>query len=220
MTDPSSPRATPSTRRKLIATLCVVLPLLVGIAIAGIANLVGHKTEIRKPRPETASRRRTAVAPAAAGTPAPRVRLAEGASGRRFDSTSLGTDPYAVVFTSTRCAAIGDYLGRVAAELRSAGRPEAVLAISSDPRTDTPRAVSAYLSRHHLMGPPFHFLVGTEGELQGYWNAWGFSGPSPTCPGSVPTHLVTGSGKNAGIVDLDPRATPSLLTDALAGMAK
>jgi cytochrome oxidase Cu insertion factor (SCO1/SenC/PrrC family) len=221
MPEPSSPRATPSSRRKLIATLCVVLPLLAGVAIAAIAALVGHESDnVAKPRPETAPQRRVAVAPAAAGTPAPRIRLGEAASGKRFDSAALGGDPYAVVFISTECGPIGDYLGRAVAELRSRGAPDAVLAISSDPSTDTPEATAAYLTRHHLGGAPFHFLLGTEDELQGYWNAWGFTGPAPNCPDSVPAHLVAGSGENAGVIDLDPAAPASLLTDALAGMAK
>jgi cytochrome oxidase Cu insertion factor (SCO1/SenC/PrrC family) len=222
MPEPSRPPATPSSRRKLIATLAVVGPLALGLLIAVIAHLAGGggETEVSKPRTTAAApHRKVAAAPAAAGTPAPRVRLAEGATGKPFDSASLGTTPYAVVFISTGCEPIGDYLGRAVAELRGTG-DDAVLAISADPTGDTPKAVAAYLAKHHLTGAPFHFLTGDEGELRGYWNAWGFSGPSPTCPDSVPAHLVAGTGENAGLIDLDPRSPASLLTDALSGMAK
>jgi cytochrome oxidase Cu insertion factor (SCO1/SenC/PrrC family) len=209
-----------SDRRKLIALLAVVVPVLIGIAIVVIGHFAGHETEIAKPRESTEIEREVAVAPAAAGTPAPRVRLHEGATGKSFDSASLGGDPFAVVFISTRCEAIGDYLGSAIAELRDGGAKAAVLAISADPTLDTPKAVGAWLSKHHLKGAPFHYLAGAEDELHGYWHAWGLTDPSPTCTDSVPAHLVNGSGENAGIIDLEPQEQTSILTDALAGMSK
>jgi cytochrome oxidase Cu insertion factor (SCO1/SenC/PrrC family) len=210
-----------SRRRKIIAALAVVVPVLAGLAIVVFAHALGSETEEEGTTAKEAEpTRQTAVAPAAAGTPAPRVRLSEGASGARFDSSSLGGEPYAVVFISTACAPIGDYLGRAAAELRGGGDAEAILAISADPARDSPAAVAAYLAKHHLKGPPFHYLVGDEEELAGDWNAFGFEGPSPDCPPSVPAHLVDGSGENDGVVDLAPGGPPSLLTDALAGMTK
>jgi cytochrome oxidase Cu insertion factor (SCO1/SenC/PrrC family) len=209
-----------SSRRKKIAALTVILPVTVGILIVVLGHLLGHESsEIQKPR-EAEPTRQTAVAPAAAGTPAPRVRLSEGASGKRFDGASLGSQPYAVVFISTACGPIGGYLGRAVAELGAEGDADAVVAISADPARDTPQAVGAFLAEHHLKAPQFHYLVGDEDELRGYWNAWGFEGPSTGCPDSVPAHLVDAAGENAGLVDLAPDGPPTLLTDALAGMAK
>jgi cytochrome oxidase Cu insertion factor (SCO1/SenC/PrrC family) len=212
-----------SGRRKLIALLAVVVPVLIGIAIVVVGHFAGHETEIAKPRELTeieATQRVAAAAPAAAGTPAPRVRLHEGASGKSFDSASLGDDPFAVVFISTNCEAIGKYLEGAIAELRGEGGNAAVLAISADPTLDTPKAVGAWLTKHHLKGAPFHYLAGAEDELHGYWHAWGLTEPSATCTDSVPAHLVNGSGENDGIIDLEPQEESSLLTDALAGMSK
>jgi cytochrome oxidase Cu insertion factor (SCO1/SenC/PrrC family) len=223
MPEPSRPEAAPSSRRKRIATLAVVLPIGLGLLIAVVAHLVGGggETTVAKPRPSIAPPRRVAAAPAAAGTPAPRVRLAEGATGKPFDSASLGTTPYAVVFISaTGCEPIGAYLGRAVAELQGADDDDAVLAISADPTGDTPKTVGAYLAKHHLRSTPFHFLTGDEHELRGFWNAWGFTGPSPTCADSIPAHLVAGNGENAGLIDLDPASPASLLTEALSGMTK
>jgi cytochrome oxidase Cu insertion factor (SCO1/SenC/PrrC family) len=212
-------------RRKKIAALVVIVPVLAGILIVAIGHFLGNEhTEIKKPKESTEAvvepERQTAPAPAAAGTPAPRVRLGEGATGKRFDSASLGTEPYAVVFTTTKCEAIGKYLGRVGAELTAKGDAEALLAISADPAVDTPEAVKAWLAKHKLAGGPVRFLVGTEDELSGFWIAFGFEGPSTACPASVPAHLVDGNGENQGVVDLDPTGSASLLTDALTGMAK
>lgn len=211
-------------RRKKIAALAVVLPVAVGLFIVVLGHFLGHEnSDIAKPREATEVaevERQTAPAPAAAGTPAPRVRLTNGATGESFDSASIGSDPYAVVFINTKCEAIGTYLGRVASELKAKGDADAVLAISADPAVDTPEAVSAWVAKHKLKGGPVHYLVGDEDELRGLWNAWGFDGPSSACPPSVPAHLVDGAGENDGIVDLDPAGPPSILTDALVGMAK
>ncbi|HEX3360130.1 MAG TPA: SCO family protein [Solirubrobacterales bacterium] len=212
-----------SSRRKLIATLAVVVPVTVGLIIVVLGHFLGHEeSDIAKPKEAAQAEveRRTAAAPAAAGTPAPRVRLSDGATGRRFDSSSLGHDPYAVVFITSKCEAVGAYLGRASAELKAAGDADAVLAISADPGVDTPEAVRAWVAKHKLKGGPVHYLVGDEDELRGFWNAWGFDGPSSACPPSVPAHLVDGTGANDGIVDLDPAGPPSILTDALAGMAR
>jgi cytochrome oxidase Cu insertion factor (SCO1/SenC/PrrC family) len=212
-----------SSRRKTIATLAVVVPIVVGLIIVALGHFLGHEhTDIAKPKEAAQAEveRRTAAAPAAAGTPAPRVRLSDGATGARFDSSSLGNDPYAVVFVTSKCEAIGAYLGRASAELKAGGDADAVLAISADPEVDTPEAVRAWVAKHKLKGGPVHYLVGDEDELRGFWNAWGFDGPSSACPPSVPAHLVDGAGENDGIVDLDPAGPASILTDALAAMAR
>jgi cytochrome oxidase Cu insertion factor (SCO1/SenC/PrrC family) len=207
-------------RRRRIAALAVVLPILTGLAIAALAHFLGGEEEdVAKPR---AQRQPTlqveAVIPTEAGAPAPRVRLAEATAGRSFDGASLGDEPYAVVFISTRCEAIGGFLRRVAADLEPG--EGAVLAISADPRVDSPGAVRAYLS-HNRIEPrgPVHYLVGDEDELRGYWNAWGFAGPVAECAGSIPAHLVSGAGRNAGILDVGGGSPASLLTTPLRGMA-
>jgi cytochrome oxidase Cu insertion factor (SCO1/SenC/PrrC family) len=213
------------SRRKKIAAVVVILPLVAGMIIVALGHFLGHEEDNvakEKEAPEVAAKieRQTAAAPAASGTPAPRVRLTNGATGESFDSSSIGGDPYAVVFINTSCEAIGKYLGRAASELKAKGDADAVLAISADAAVDTPEAVSAWVAKHKLKGGPVHYLIGDEDELRGLWNAWGFGGPSSACPPSVPAHLVDGAGENDGIVDLDPAGAPSILTDALVGMAK
>jgi cytochrome oxidase Cu insertion factor (SCO1/SenC/PrrC family) len=212
-------------RRKVIAALAVVVPVTVGLIIVVLGHFLGHEEDNvakEKEAPEVAAKieRETAAAPAAAGNPAPRVRLTNGATGQSFDSASIGGDPYAVVFINTNCEAIGKYLGRAASELKAKGDADAVLAISADPAVDTPEAVRAWVGKHKLKGGPVHYLIGDEGELHGLWNAWGFNGPSSACPPSVPANLVDGAGENDGVVDLDPAGPPSILTDALVGMAR
>jgi cytochrome oxidase Cu insertion factor (SCO1/SenC/PrrC family) len=210
-------------RRKTIATLTVVLPITAGIIIVLLGHFLGNEhIEIPTPKEttEVEVERHAAPAPAAAGTPAPRIRLSEGATGKRFDSASLGDSGYAVVFVSSKCEPIGNYLGRVARQLAESGGGD-VLAISGDPEVDTPEAVQGWLTKHHIpAGGPLHYLVGNEDELSGYWNAFGFSGPSSECPGSVPAHLVNGSSENTGVIDLQPGGPTDALTDPLGGQSK
>jgi cytochrome oxidase Cu insertion factor (SCO1/SenC/PrrC family) len=210
-------------RRKKIATLTVVLPLLAGVIIVLLGHFLGNEhTEIPTPKETTGAEVERQVAPAlaAAGTPAPRIRLSEGATGKRFDSASLGDLGYAVVFISTKCEPIGDYLGRVARKLAGSGGGD-VLAISADPAVDTPEAVRKWLAKHQIPAEgPLHYLVGNEDELSGYWGAFGFSGPSSACPGSVAAYLVNGSSENTGVIDLQPEGPADALTDPLGGQSK
>jgi hypothetical protein len=214
------------SRRKVIATLAVVLPIAAGLTIAAIAHFVGgEEGEVEKPAAEKRQQEQAprhlveAATPAELGSPAPRVRLTEGGSGKGFDGASLGSEPYAVLFISTRCEAIGGFLHRAAAELEAG--EAAVLAISADPRVDTPGAVRTWLSHNKIEpGGPVRFLTGDEAEVRGYWNAWGFGGPVADCGESIPVHLVTGADKNAGVLDVTPTSPASLLTGPLRGMAK
>jgi protein SCO1/2 len=46
-----------------------------------------------------------------------------------------------------------------------------VIAVSTDPKNDTPAAVKAYVKAHRL-GPRFRYLIGTPKELQAVWRAY------------------------------------------------
>jgi protein SCO1/2 len=47
-----------------------------------------------------------------------------------------------------------------------------VIAVSVDPRGDTPKAVAAFLARHEMTGR-MQYLVGSAHELASVWSAWG-----------------------------------------------
>jgi protein SCO1/2 len=47
-----------------------------------------------------------------------------------------------------------------------------VIAVSVDPRGDTPKAVAAFLARHQMTGR-MKYLLGDAHELAGVWKAWG-----------------------------------------------
>ncbi len=47
-----------------------------------------------------------------------------------------------------------------------------VIAVSVDPRGDTPKAVAAFLARHRMTGR-MQYLIGSAHELAQVWKAWG-----------------------------------------------
>jgi protein SCO1 len=47
-----------------------------------------------------------------------------------------------------------------------------ILAVSVDPRGDTPKAVAAFLARHRMTGR-MQYLIGSARELARVWKAWG-----------------------------------------------
>jgi protein SCO1 len=80
-----------------------------------------------------------------------------------------------VTFLYTHCPDVCPLIAQnLNAALRSLGSGAGnvrVLAISVDPKGDTPAAVHAYARRMHLV-PQFHYLLGTRAELRRTWAAW------------------------------------------------
>ncbi len=110
------------------------------------------------------------------GRSAPDFRLVD-ARGRRVDTRRLGGRPYLVTFLYTNCPP-GDTCPTIAAELRQAlerlgARAEdvTILAVSVEPKGDTPRAARRWLRRHRLPDN-FRFLVGSRRELEPVWNSY------------------------------------------------
>ena len=54
-----------------------------------------------------------------------------------------------------------------------------VIAVSTDPKGDTPAAVHAFLARHGMLGR-MEYLTGTRAVLRPVWLAWGITASDPT----------------------------------------
>lgn len=124
--------------------------------------------------------------------PAPRIRLSD-ARGGTLDSRELAGRPYAVTFLYTRCPDVCPLIGqeiRVALETLGPSAEEVtVVAVSVDPRGDTPEAVRAWLERQRLP-QNFRYLIGSEEELRPVWDAY-FA--APQTPGRPETSTHTAS---------------------------
>jgi protein SCO1/2 len=107
------------------------------------------------------------------GRPAPAFRLRDGRGGI-IDTRTLRGRPYAVTFLYTRCP---DVCPAIAEDLRDAlrGTEATAVAVSVDPRGDTPRAVRAFAAQHRLPAS-FRYAIGDRAQLATVWSAY-FAAP-------------------------------------------
>ncbi len=78
-----------------------------------------------------------------------------------------------------------------------------VVAVSVDPKGDTPAAVRAY-ARSHRLSSTFHYLIGSRLQLQPVWRAWHVAtvpGPSKTVTHSAFEVLVDPTGRERAYYD-------------------
>jgi protein SCO1/2 len=106
------------------------------------------------------------------GMPAVRF-AARDQDGRVVDANGLRGRPAVVTFLYTSCR---DTCPLVADQVRGAlddlPRPVPVVAVSVDPRGDTPLSAKRFLARHGLTGRA-RFLTGSRGQLAPIWRQFG-----------------------------------------------
>ena len=78
-----------------------------------------------------------------------------------------------------------------------------IIAVSVDPRGDTPKAVGAFLARHEMTGR-MQYLIGSAHELARAWKAWGVGSERDAQQPQFINHSgliygITGSGKRVTI---------------------
>jgi protein SCO1/2 len=69
------------------------------------------------------------------------------------------------------CPLIVSHLKTVQALLGARARDMQILAVSTDPRGDTPKTVAAFLKAHGMTGK-MKYLIGSRGELGHVWKEW------------------------------------------------
>lgn len=110
------------------------------------------------------------------------------------------------------CPLITQNLNAALRELGPQRHRVRVLAVSVDPKGDTPAAVRAYARRMRLL-PQFRYLIGSRAELQRVWKAWHVLAVS-TKPDLVDhvayTALVDPTGKERVLYDSSVRASQVL----------
>jgi protein SCO1 len=118
----------------------------------------------------------------------------------------------AVAFLYTHCP---DVCPLIAQNLNAALRqaPDLrVVAVSVDPKGDTPAAVRAFVENHHLT-PSFHYLIGSRAQLRPVWRSWHVAtvpGPSDTVSHSSFEVLVDPKGRERFFYDAQVRAADVL----------
>jgi protein SCO1/2 len=109
-----------------------------------------------------------------------------------------------VTFLYTNCPDICPLITsnlRVAQNLmgRAMASKMQIIAVSVDPRGDTPKAVAAFLARHEMTGR-MQYLIGSAKELVPVWQAWGVGSARDAEQPQFINHTgivygITGSGK-------------------------
>ena len=134
--------------------------------------------------------------------PAPELRLSD-STGKAFDMSKLRGKAVLVTFLYTHCPDVCPLItGNLHTSLKLLG-PKAgsvqVVAVSTDPRGDTPKAVKKFLAAHQVTGE-MRYLIGSKSKLAGVWRNWGIiaradkSNPDQV-EHSAPIYGISASGK-------------------------
>jgi protein SCO1/2 len=190
----------------LVAVALLAGSLAVGIAAGGL-----HRARAAHNDPSAAGLRADALPGGLGGHAAPAFRLRDGRGGT-IDTRALRGRPYAVTFLYTHCPdvcpTLASTLGRALA-----GAPRArIVAVSVDPRGDTPAAVRAFAAARRLPRP-FHYAVGTAAELAPVWRAYFVTsqlGDARQGTHTAAVWLVDAQGRLRGMY---PGAAPIALAD-------
>jgi len=155
-------------------------------------------------------------------TAAPDFTLTDGITGKAVTLSSQRGKVVVLSFLYTHCPDVcpltAERFRQAQQKLTDAERDRTVfVAISVDPRQDTPEAVQGF-ARDHGLGQNFLFLVGGQAQLQPVWSAYGIrieTDPAATGVGhSDAIYLLDRKGQARVLVHSDVTA------EALAGDVK
>jgi len=95
------------------------------------------------------------------------------------------------------CPLIASHLHTALTQMSAAERREVqIVAVSVDPRGDTPATVAQFLAAHEMTGR-MQYLIGSSAALRGVWTSWGVAaGPEANNPEEV-AHSALIYGINA-----------------------
>jgi protein SCO1/2 len=192
---------------RVLAALLVLVLIAGGIALAasgGSSGASSSKTQAGKAHLD-ASGLLTPV------QQAPPLKL-RNYLGQPVDISSYRGKAVLVTFLYTNCPDICPLIAsnlRVAQNLMGAktSAKTQIIAVSVDPKGDTPKAVGAFLARHEMTGR-MQYLVGSAHELAKVWQAWGVGSERDANQPQFINHSgliygVTGSGKRLSIYAAD-----------------
>jgi protein SCO1 len=179
--------------------------LAVAALVAGCGGGGGSSSEQSSTRPSDPQFRGAVANPA---YPAKPLRL------RNYNGTPVDLSGYrgkAVLVTFIYdhcpdvCPLIVSHLHTAQAELGGQARKLRIVAVSVDPKGDTPRTVAAFLRSHQMAGR-MDYLIGSRPELESVWKEWGIlSKADPKVPDQVEhSALVYGISASGKVMTLYP----------------
>jgi protein SCO1/2 len=175
-----------------------VLALLALLAASGCGS--GSKSDTSSAKPA----RPAAFSGSVADPPSPAPPLAlKNYTGGRVDLSAYRGKAVLVTFIYSHCPdvcpLIVGHLHTAQAELGAAAQRLRIVAVSTDPRGDTPKAVASFLRQRRMNGK-MDFLIGSKAELGRVWKAWHIvARPDKASPDKVEhsalIYGISGSGK-------------------------
>jgi len=186
----------------------VILSLLALVIIAGgIALLTVGGSSAQQPNRTQAKQANLDAEGLLSPAPAPALAL-HNYLGQPVNIDSYRGKAVLVTFLYTNCPDICPLITsnlRVAQNLMgpSVSSKVQIIAVSVDPRGDTPRAVAAFLARHEMTGR-MQYLIGSAPELARVWKAWGVGSERDAQQPQFINHSgliygITASGKRLAI---------------------
>ncbi|MEA2353036.1 MAG: hypothetical protein QOJ14_1450 [Thermoleophilaceae bacterium] len=134
--------------------------------------------------------------------PAPPLQLRD-STGKPFDLASERGNAVLVTFLYVHCPDVCPLItGNLHTAVQQLG-PKAnklkIVAVSTDPKGDTPKAVKKFLAAHQVQGE-MRYLVGSKSKLASVWKSWGIvARPDRSDPEKVehsaPIYGISASGK-------------------------
>ena len=126
-------------------------------------------------------------------------------NGQALDPSSLHGKAVLVLFIYTHCPDICplmvSHLHAAQDELGPKAKKMRIIAVSVDPRGDTPKTVAAFLKAHQMTGR-MDYLIGSRPQLEGVWHNWNIVSRNDPKAGnpdfvehSAEIYGISGSGK-------------------------
>jgi protein SCO1/2 len=154
------------------ARAAITIALIVTAATIGM--LVAGAREGGSAPPPAPGLRASVLPQSLDGAPAPRIALRD-QRGVRIDSAQMNGHPYLVTFLYTHCTDVCPVIGSEIADaftrLRRRAGDASALAVSVDPRGDSPAAARRWIAERRLPAQ-FHFLLGSPAQLTPIWRDW------------------------------------------------
>ena len=160
-------------RPRVLLALLVLLAIAGGLAILTVGS--GPRLQVAGASSRHGGQFRAGLVFSPA-TPVPPIAL------RNYLGQPVNIDSYRgkavlVTFLYTNCPDVCPLItAGLHATLELLGASESkhvqIIAVSVDPRGDTPSAVAAFLARHQMTGR-MQYLIGSPRELAAVWKAWG-----------------------------------------------
>ncbi len=191
-----------------MAALLAVLATALGLAACGgSGDGAGSTTGVPKGQSKTDS----AEFAGAAATPAklaPPLQL-KNSLGQEVDLAKLRGKAVLVTFIYTHCPdvcpLIVSHLHTAQEELGAKAEDLRILAVSTDPKGDTPKTVKAFLADHEMTGE-MDYLIGDQGQLGRVWKDWNIVARPAKSGRDLVEHsaLVYGIAANGRLTTLYP----------------